>query len=152
MNSVHSTVIEIDGIGVMLVGETGSGKSLHAYNLIRNYGAKLVVDDYVELEKIEEKVIAKRHDTLKDLIEVRNVGIVKSPSIEKTEIKLVINLVREEKDTERLPDYDCFKLCDVECPKINLFWHDSFIYLKILAAIDVINKKTDLYRGFLIKK
>ena len=150
MTEMHASVIEIDNIGVMFIGESGSGKSMNAYKLIKYHGAYLVGDDYVDLIIDKKEIIAKPKKSIEGLIEIRNIGIIKEDFLEQINIKLVIELVDEE--VERLPLYDKFKIEKANCCKIKLNKNDDFIDLKVLAAVDVINNKNKLIEGFLDKK
>lgn len=81
MSQIHATAIAIDEQGILLRGPSGSGKSDLALRLIEQ-GARLVSDDRVELIKKGNEMIAFAPATIKDLFEVRHLGILKLQSLE----------------------------------------------------------------------
>ncbi|EER68021.1 putative HPr(Ser) kinase/phosphatase [Gemella haemolysans ATCC 10379] len=75
--SVHGVFIEVYGIGVLLTGESGIGKSEIALELIKR-GHRLVADDRVDIREIEKGfLIGSCESTLiKHLLEIRGLGII----------------------------------------------------------------------------
>ncbi len=74
--SVHGSMVDVYGIGMMLTGKSGIGKSEIALDLVER-GHRLVADDTVRISKISESVLMTRgHDKLKHFMEIRGVGIV----------------------------------------------------------------------------
>lgn len=67
---IHATCVEVEGLGVLLRGPAGSGKSDLALRLIDD-GARLIADDYTDLTIEEGRIIARAPDTIQDLMEVR---------------------------------------------------------------------------------
>lgn len=97
---IHATTIAIDGRGVMLVGASGAGKSDLALRLI-DRGAVLVSDDYTDVVRRGDAVIASAPPRIAGLIEVRGVGIVEQAFATSTAIRLVVRLGDE---IDRMPD------------------------------------------------
>ena len=74
--SVHGTLMDINGMGTLIIGKSGIGKSETALELI-NRGHQLVADDLVEiLEKEPGNLIGSAPDILKQYMEIRGIGIV----------------------------------------------------------------------------
>ena len=75
--SVHGVFIEVYGIGVLITGESGIGKSEIALELIKR-GHRLVADDRVDIKEIERGfLIGSCESTLiKHLLEIRGLGII----------------------------------------------------------------------------
>ena len=75
--SVHGVFIEVYGIGVLITGESGIGKSEIALELIKR-GHRLVADDRVDIKEIEQGfLIGSCESTLiKHLLEIRGLGII----------------------------------------------------------------------------
>ena len=74
--SVHGTLLDIAGMGTLIVGKSGIGKSETALELIKR-GHQLIADDLVEiLEKEPGNLIGSAPDILKRYIEIRGIGIV----------------------------------------------------------------------------
>lgn len=97
-------------MGVLIRGKSGTGKSDLALRLI-DAGAVLVADDQVLLENKTASAPAR----LRGLLEVRGLGIVRMPFIEKTTIALTVDLCSAA-EIERLPDrFDGVMRLDAFC-------------------------------------
>ncbi|MGA3173838.1 MAG: HPr(Ser) kinase/phosphatase [Syntrophorhabdales bacterium] len=73
---VHGVLMEIMGVGVLIVGRSGIGKSENALDLVMR-GYCLVTDDIVEVKKIGGlELIGEAPEMLRNLLEIRGVGIV----------------------------------------------------------------------------
>lgn len=73
--SLHATLIEVMGSGVLLTGRSGIGKSEIALELIKR-GHRLVADDRVDLVRSGDEVLGHAPEILRGLIEVRGIGLV----------------------------------------------------------------------------
>lgn len=72
----HGVLVEIYGMGVLIMGESGIGKSETALELIQR-GHRLVADDRVELYMMDEsRIIGEAPEILRHLIEIRGVGVI----------------------------------------------------------------------------
>lgn len=97
-------------MGVLIRGKSGAGKSDLALRLI-DAGAVLVADDQVLLENKTASAPAR----LRGLLEVRGLGIVRLPFIEKTTIALTVDLCSAA-EIERLPErFDGVMRLDAFC-------------------------------------
>lgn len=97
--SLHGEMLNIYGKGVLITGESGLGKSELALDLIKR-GHVLIADDVVEYAKIHNKIICTAPDNLKQLLEVRGIGILDVTLmfgaqcyLEKTDLDFIIKLV-----------------------------------------------------------
>jgi HPr kinase/phosphorylase len=99
---VHATCVAIGGVGVLLRGPSGSGKSDLALRLIEG-GARLVADDQVALAEVTGSLAASAPKVLRGKIEVRGCGILDIPYEESVSIRLVIDLVLRG-DVPRVPE------------------------------------------------
>ncbi len=97
---MHATTVAIDGRGVMLLGASGAGKSDLALRLI-DRGAVLISDDYTDLLRVGDTLIASPPATIAGKIEIRGLGIVERAFAPSTAIELVICLGDE---IERMPE------------------------------------------------
>ena len=105
--SIHGVLVDVFGEGVLIMGESGIGKSEAALELIKR-GHRLVTDDVVEIKKVsDETLIGTAPDITRHFIELRGIGIidVKSlfgvESIKETQgIDMVIKLEDWDKDKE----------------------------------------------------
>jgi serine kinase of HPr protein (carbohydrate metabolism regulator) len=102
MVQVHGTCVELAGLGVLLRGPSGSGKSDLALRLI-DRGARLVADDRVDLEAEGDGLVARAPEAIAGRIEVRGIGIIEVPAVAKARLGLVVDLV-EAQEVERLPE------------------------------------------------
>ncbi len=97
----HATCIEVEGVGVLLRGDSGSGKSDLALRLIDG-GARLVSDDYVEIAAHGDRLLASAPERIAGLIEVRGLGLIRTPHVTSCSLGLVVDLVGTD-DVPRLP-------------------------------------------------
>jgi serine kinase of HPr protein (carbohydrate metabolism regulator) len=105
MLQIHATCVAIGDDAVLLCGPSGSGKSDLALRLIDG-GARLVADDRVILTRQESgMLIASAPRELRDLLEVRGIGILRLDALASTKVRLVVDLVSPG-DVERQPA-DC---------------------------------------------
>jgi len=113
--TMHGVFMDVLGLGVLLIGESGLGKSELALELISR-GHGLVADDVVELSRTAPNVIEGQCPALlQNLLEVRGLGLLDIRTIfgetsvrRKMNLKLVVQLVRHRSDAsfERLPARD----------------------------------------------
>lgn len=74
--SIHGVLVDVYGEGVLIIGESGIGKSETALELIKR-GHRLVTDDVVEIHKVsDETLIGTAPDITKHFIELRGIGII----------------------------------------------------------------------------
>ena len=105
--SIHGVLVDVFGVGVLITGESGIGKSETAIELIKR-GHRLVSDDVVEIRRVsEETLIGSAPDITKHFIEMRGVGIIDVKTLygvssvkETQNIDLVIKLEDWDKDKE----------------------------------------------------
>ena len=74
--SLHGCMVDVQGIGVLVEGESGSGKSESVIGLLQR-GAALVADDVVRLRVVEDReIIATAPENLRGMIEIRGLGVL----------------------------------------------------------------------------
>ena len=112
--SMHGVFMDVLGLGVLITGESGVGKSELALELISR-GHGLVADDVVEISRIAAKTLEGRcPPVLKDFLEVRGLGVLNIRTIfgetavrPKMNLKLIVHLEKPGQagaaPTERLP-------------------------------------------------
>jgi len=111
--SMHGVFMDILGMGVLITGESGLGKSELGLELISR-GHGLVADDAVDLFRINQTSIEGRcPELLQNLLEVRGIGLLDIKAIfgetavrRKMRLSLIVHLVRKEtleRDYERMP-------------------------------------------------
>lgn len=107
--SIHGVLVDVYGVGVLIMGESGIGKSEAALELIKR-GHRLVSDDVVQIRKVsDETLVGSAPDITKHFIELRGIGIVDVKNLfgvlsvrETQNIDLVITL----EDWDRDKEYD----------------------------------------------
>ncbi len=105
--SIHGVLVDVYGEGILIMGESGIGKSEAALELIKR-GHRLVSDDVVEIKKVsDETLIGTAPDITRHFIELRGIGIINVKtlfgveSVKNTQsIDLVIKLEEWVKDKE----------------------------------------------------
>ena len=97
--SRHGVLVSLLNKGVLIIGRSGVGKSECAIELL-NKGAYLVADDVVLIKEVNKKLIGYPPETIKDLIEIRGIGIInvkeifgEEAMINSSKIDLMIELV-----------------------------------------------------------
>lgn len=111
--TMHGVFMDILGLGVLITGESGLGKSELGLELISR-GNGLVADDAVDLFRINQTAIEGRcPELLQNLLEVRGIGLLDIRAIfgetavrRKMRLKLIVHLVRKEtmeREYERIP-------------------------------------------------
>lgn len=107
--SIHGVLVDVYGVGVLIMGESGIGKSEAALELIKR-GHRLVSDDVVEIHKVsDETLVGNAPEITKYLIELRGIGIVDVKTLfgvqsvrETQNIDLVVTL----EDWDKTKEYD----------------------------------------------
>lgn len=97
--SIHAVLVDVYGVGVLIMGESGIGKSEAALELIKR-GHRLVSDDVVEIKKVsDDTLVGTAPEVTRHFIELRGIGIIDVKALFGAEcvkmtqsIDLVINL------------------------------------------------------------
>lgn len=105
--SIHGVLVDVYGVGVLIMGESGIGKSEAALELVKR-GHRLVSDDVVEIRRVsEDTLMGTAPDITRHFIELRGIGIVDIKTLfgvlsvrETQKIELVIALEDWDKDKE----------------------------------------------------
>ena len=132
MVQVHGTCVELAGMGVLLRGPSGSGKSDLALRLI-DRGARLVADDRVDLRVLGSALIATAPEPIAGRMEVRGIGIIDIPAVAETRLGLVVDLVAPQA-TERLPEPNACTFLGVRVPLIALAPFEASAAAKVRLA------------------
>lgn len=111
--TIHATCVDIEGKGVLIKGQSGSGKSSLALQLMA-IGASLVSDDRTILVNVEGTLIASAPSSIRNLIEARGIGILNAKSLIQSEVHCVIDL--DQLERERLPKERKVTLLGIELP------------------------------------
>jgi serine kinase of HPr protein (carbohydrate metabolism regulator) len=115
---IHASCVELAGLGVLLRGPSGSGKSDLALRLI-DAGGRLVADDRTDLALENGALVASAPEPIAGRLEVRGVGIVDMPAVAVTRVGLAADLVSAA-EIERLPMARHCAYLGIEIPLIAL--------------------------------
>lgn len=144
--NIFATGIVYDGIGILIRGESGAGKSLLSFDLMdraesRGKESGLISDDRILVEAIDGELIATAPEQIKGQIELRGFGIVDRPVIERHAIQLIVDISAE---MDRMPENEEFetellgvKLHRVPVPSRSLIdsVHQRLLVLEALRKI-----------------
>ncbi len=105
--SIHGVLVDVYGEGILIMGESGIGKSEAALELIKR-GHRLITDDVVEIRKVsDDTLIGTAPDITRHFIELRGIGIIDVKTLFGVEsvkntgnIDLVIKLEEWDRDKE----------------------------------------------------
>ena len=105
--SIHGVLVDVYGEGILIMGESGIGKSEAALELIKR-GHRLISDDVVEIRRVsDETLIGSAPDITRHFIELRGIGIIDVKTLYGVEsvkdtqsIDLVIKLEEWDRDKE----------------------------------------------------
>lgn len=112
VKQIHGVMMNIYGIGVLITGESGMGKSELALDLIKR-GHILVADDVVEYSRVHNDIVCRAPENIKRMLEIRGLGILDvslmfgaQSYLDKTDLQFAIRLVTPEtyrqNNTDRL--------------------------------------------------
>ena len=126
--AMHGVLVDVYGMGVLITGNSGVGKSETALELVKR-GHRLVADDSVEIyQEDEETLIGYSPDIIKHLLEIRGLGIINVMTLfgagsvrSNKRIDLIVNLEiwNQEKNYDRLGlDEETEKIMEIEIPRV----------------------------------
>jgi len=121
----HGVLADIYGIGVLIIGKSGVGKSETVLELLQRMH-RLVADDAVDIKCVANRLIGSSPESIRHFTEVRGLGLIDislmygaSAFVDEKQIDLVINLEEWDasKEYDRLGSYTAtHKILDVELP------------------------------------
>lgn len=128
--SIHGVLVEIKGMGVLITGASGVGKSETALGLVHR-GHRLIADDRVDVyQRDHDTVVGEAPKILRHLMEIRGIGIIDVKDLfgvgavkDRTSIQLVIKLDNwdPKANYDRLGfNEDTRELCNVEIPQVTI--------------------------------
>ena len=128
--TIHGVLLDVFGVGVLITGDSGVGKSETAISLIRQ-GHMLIADDAVEIKKINSDLLmGTAHDITRNLIECRGIGIVninslfgKSAIRMEGPVDIIMHLVKwdDSANYDRVHgDYSTRNLLGIEVPQAQI--------------------------------
>ena len=128
--AVHGVLVDIYGVGVMITGKSGVGKSETALELVKR-GHRLVADDCVEIrQEDDDTLVGTSPELIEHLLEIRGVGIINVMTLfgagavrSHKKISLVINLELwdQQKNYDRLGlEEEKVRIIDTNITRMNI--------------------------------
>lgn len=128
--TMHGVLVDIYGVGVLIMGRSGIGKSETALELVKR-GHRLVADDAVEIRQAEENdLVGHAPELIRYLLEIRGLGIINVMTLfgagavrDYKKISMVIRLEawRENRQYDRLGlDEERMRIMDTEIPLLTV--------------------------------
>lgn len=125
---VHGSLVDVYGVGMLITGKSGIGKSECALDLVER-GHRLVADDVVEVCRVSDDVLIGRfREVLQHNIEIRGVGVVDVQAIfgirgirmqKRIEVEVNLQRWRDDADYERMGlERGCTEYLGVQIPHI----------------------------------
>lgn len=128
--TLHGVLVDVYGVGVLLMGSSGIGKSETALELVKR-GHRLIADDAVEIHQYDEdSLVGTAPELIRYLLEIRGVGIINVMTLfgagavrDKKRVSMVIYLEtwQDHQHYDRLGlDEEKYKIIDTEIPKLTI--------------------------------
>ncbi len=126
----HGVLIEIYGEGVLILGESGVGKSETAIELIKR-GHRIVADDAVEIRKVSNiSLVGSSPENIRHFLELRGIGIINARRLfgmgavkmtEKIDLIVEMELWNSEKTYDRMGvDSEVISILGVKVPSLTI--------------------------------
>lgn len=128
--AIHGVLVDIYGVGVLITGDSGVGKSETALELVKR-GHRLVADDSVEIRQMgEEYLVGTAPELIQHLLEIRGLGIINVMTLfgarairnyKKVTLVVDLELWREDKMYDRIGlDEQSMTIIDTRIPKLTV--------------------------------
>ena len=126
----HGVFVEVYGEGILLLGESGVGKSETAIELVKR-GHRLIADDAVEIRRVSNRsLVGSSPDNIRHFIELRGIGIINARRIfgmgavkvtEKIDMVIQLELWDSEKVYDRMGlKNEYANILDIKVPKYTI--------------------------------
>jgi HPr kinase/phosphorylase len=128
--TIHGVLVDVYGVGVLITGSSGIGKSETALELVKR-GHRLVADDAVEIRQTaDNQLYGSAPDLIKHLLEIRGIGIINVMtlfgagavrSVKKISIVMALENWQQDKQYDRIGlDEEKTQIIDTEIPLITI--------------------------------
>ncbi|MED3549751.1 HPr(Ser) kinase/phosphatase [Cytobacillus praedii] len=128
--AVHGVLVDVYGIGVLITGKSGVGKSETALELVKR-GHRLVADDCVEIRQEDENtLVGTSPELIEHLLEIRGLGIINVMTLfgagavrsyKRISVVMDLELWDQNKQYDRLGlDEEKLRIIDMDLPKLTI--------------------------------
>jgi HPr kinase/phosphorylase len=128
--AIHGVLVDVYGVGVLIIGKSGVGKSETALELVKR-GHRLVADDCVEIrQEDQDTLIGSAPELIEHLLEIRGLGIINVMtlfgagavrSFKRITLVMSLELWEQGKQYDRLGlEEDTMKIIDTDVPKLTI--------------------------------
>lgn len=128
--AIHGVLVDVYGVGVLIIGKSGVGKSETALELVKR-GHRLVADDCVEIrQEDQDTLIGSAPELIEHLLEIRGLGIINVMtlfgagavrSFKRITLVMSLELWEQGKQYDRLGlDEEKMRIIDTEIPKLTI--------------------------------
>jgi len=130
--TVHATSVAIGGIGVLLIGASGAGKSDLALRLI-DEGAALISDDYTLAHAHDGRLLLRAPEAIAGKLEIRHLGLVDMAHVQDVPAGLAVRL---DEKPERMPEHvPTILLAGIALPLVTLNAREASAPVKVRWAM-----------------
>ncbi|GAB2691244.1 HPr(Ser) kinase/phosphatase [Paenibacillus thermoaerophilus] len=128
--TIHGVLVDVYGIGILITGSSGIGKSETALELVKR-GHRLVADDAVEIrQSADNELIGNAPELIKHLLEIRGVGIINVMTlfgagavrnVKKIAVVVKLENWQQDKEYDRLGlDEEMTRIIDTDLPLVTV--------------------------------
>lgn len=130
LTTMHGVLVDVYGVGILLIGSSGIGKSETALELVKR-GHRLIADDAVEIRQTaENRLVGSAPELIRHLLEIRGLGIINVMTLfgagavrdfKKISLVMRLEVWREDRQYERLGlDEEKMTIIDTDLPLLTI--------------------------------
>lgn len=127
--TVHGVLLDVFGVGILITGSSGVGKSETAIELIKR-GHRLVADDSVLIKRVEKELVGTAPERIRYFMELRGIGIINVKNmygsgsvLDEKEVELVFEMEpwKRDKEYDRIGgEKDTEEILGIRVPKLTV--------------------------------